>query len=247
MWRVPKDVIRFSVLSIVLIYASCFWAKFRALPYIPYIMVQKETVMKRFFFGLAVIAAFFCVSCMTSQPVSVQRVSSDTVVDLSGYWNDTDVRIVANSIVDECVNSGAIANYIKKNGKEPIVIVGTIKNESDEHLDTSILAKKFEAALINSGMVDFVASSSERDEIREERTEQQLWASEDTAKRLANETAADFMLIGSVKTIVDSIAGKSTRTYFVYAELVDIESNKKLWVGENSEIKKVINRSSTRR
>ena len=156
--------------------------------------------MKRILFFAAVFTVFFCVSCVTSNPVSVQRVSSDTVTDLSGYWNDTDVRIVAESIVTECVNSGAISNYINKYGKEPIVIVGSFRNESDEHLDTSILAKKFEAALINSGKVDFVASSSERSEIREERSEQQLWASEDTAKRLANETAADFMLIGSVKT-----------------------------------------------
>lgn len=203
--------------------------------------------MKRFIFLAAVFTAIFCVSCVSSNPVSVERVSADTVTDLSGYWNDTDVRIVAESIVYECVNSGAISNYINKNGKEPVVIVGSFRNESDEHLDTSILAKKFEAALINSGRVDFVASSSERSEIRDERTEQQLWASEDTAKRLANETAADFMLIGSVKTIIDSTAGKSTRTYFVYAELIDIETNKKLWMGENSEIKKVINRSAYRR
>ena len=202
--------------------------------------------MKKLFFIAAVIAAIFCVSCVSSG-VTVSRVSADTVTDLSGYWNDTDVRLVAETIVEDCVNSGAISNYIKKNGKEPIVIVGTFRNDSDEHLDTSILAKKFEAALINSGRVDFVASSSERSEIRDERSEQQIWASEDTAKRLANETAADFMLIGSVKTIIDSIAGKSTRTYFVYAELIDIETNKKLWMGENSDIKKVINRSSTRR
>ncbi|MCR4938864.1 MAG: penicillin-binding protein activator LpoB [Treponemataceae bacterium] len=202
--------------------------------------------MRKFIFMAAVLAAFFCISCM-SNPVTVERVSADTVTDLSGYWNDTDVRIVAESIVNECVNAGSITNYINKNGKEPLVIVGSFRNESDEHLDTSILAKKFEAALINSGRVEFVASSSERTEIREERSEQQLWASEDTAKRLANETAADFMLIGSVKTIIDSVAGKSTRTYYVYAELIDIETNKKLWMGENSEIKKVINRSATRR
>ena len=98
----------------------------------------------------------------------------------------------------------------------------------------------------NLGKVDFVASSSERGEIRQEREEQQEWASEDTAKRLANETGADFMLIGSVKTMVDRNAKQSTRTYWVYAELIDIESNRKLWMGDNSEIKKIITRSSVR-
>ena len=176
----------------------------------------------------------------------VERVSSDTVVDLSGYWNDTDVRIVAESLIADCVNAPAITNYIRNNGTLPVVIVGNFRNDSDEHIDTSILTKKFETALINSGKVDFVASSSERGEIRQEREEQQTWASEETAKRLANETGADFMLIGSVKTMVDQMDNTSTRTYWVYAELIDIESNSKLWLGENSEIKKVITRSKTR-
>lgn len=176
----------------------------------------------------------------------VERVSSDTVVDLSGYWNDTDVRIVAESLIADCVNAPAITNYIRSNGTLPVVIVGNFRNDSDEHIDTSILTKKFETALINSGKVDFVASSSERGEIRQEREEQQTWASEETAKRLANETGADFMLIGSVKTMVDQLDNTATRTYWVYAELIDIESNRKLWLGENSEIKKVITRSKTR-
>ena len=176
----------------------------------------------------------------------VERVSSDTVVDLSGYWNDTDVRIVAESVIADCVNAPAITNYIRNNGTLPVVIVGNFRNDSDEHIDTSILTKKFETALINSGKVDFVASSSERGEMRQEREERQTWASEETAKRLANETGADFMLIGSVKTMGDQMDNTSTRTYWVYAELIDIESNRKLWLGENSEIKKVITRSKTR-
>lgn len=200
--------------------------------------------MKKTLFVLVAVAAIFCLtSCETTK---VDRVSADTVTDLSGYWNDTDVRIVADSLVSECVDAPAISNYIKTNQKFPVVILGTFRNDSDEHIDLEIVAKKFEAALINSGKVDFVASADQRAEIREERIEQQEWASEETAKRLANETAADFMLIGSVKTIVDAAGNTSTRTYYVNVELIDVETNRKLWIGENSEIKKVITRSNTR-
>lgn len=194
--------------------------------------------------GLVVLLALVVLAGCNS--VKVERVSPDTVTDLSGYWNDTDVRIVAESLIADCVNAPAITNYIRNNNALPVVIVGNFRNDSDEHIDTSILSKKFEVALINSGKVDFVASSSERGEIRQEREEQQAWASEETAKRLANETGADFMLIGSVKTMVDQVNTVSTRTYWVYAELIDIESNRKLWLGENSEIKKVITKSKTR-
>ena len=130
------------------------------------------------------------------QSVRVERVDANTAIDLSGYWNDTDIRIVAETLVKDCVNAPAIENYIRNERMLPVVIVGSFRNDTDEHIDTSILTKKFEAALINSGRVDFVASSSERQEIREERLEQQEWASEETAKRLANEYGADFMLIG---------------------------------------------------
>ena len=63
---------------------------------------------------------------------------------------------------------------------------------------------------------------------------------------LGNETGADYMLFGSVKTIVDQTKGKTLRSYVVNAELIDIETNKKVWVGENSEIRKLITRSSVR-
>ncbi|MBE6344251.1 MAG: penicillin-binding protein activator LpoB [Spirochaetaceae bacterium] len=199
-------------------------------------------------FRFSVISVFICTllvftSCSSTK---VERVDTDTITDLSGYWNDTDVRIVADSLIADCVNAPAITNYVRTNGKLPVVIVGSFRNDSDEHIDTSILTKKFETALINSGKVDFVASASERGELRTEREEQQSWASEETAKRLANETGADFMLIGSVKTMVDQADKTSTRTYWVYAELIDIESNRKLWIGENSEIKKIIKRSNVR-
>lgn len=198
---------------------------------------------KKLFVVFACILMVIFTGC---QSVKVDRIDAETAIDLSGYWNDTDIRIVADSLVKECVNAPAIDNYIRNNKMLPVVIVGTFRNDTDEHIDTSIIVKKFETALINSGKVDFVASSSERQEIRDERMEQQEWASEETAKRLANEYGADFMLIGSVKTSVDMVDKKTVRTYFVYAELIDIETNRKLWMGENSEIKKLVTKSAFR-
>lgn len=192
----------------------------------------------------AVSAALIFSSCASN---NVSRVSSETVTDLSGYWNDTDVRLVAGEIIDGCLASTRIALYPSQHGgKLPVVIVGSYRNKSDEHIDTEILTKKLEAALVNSGKVEFVASSAERNELRAERIDQQTNASESTAKSLGNETGADFMLQGSVKTIVDSDGKTMARSYFVTTEMIDIETNKKIWMDDNSSIKKVIKRSSTR-
>lgn len=196
--------------------------------------------MKNILFSVVLLTLFGFTSCASSS--NVKRVDSKTKTDLSGFWNDTDVRIVAETLVTECVNSNAISAFRATKGKPPVIIVGTFANRSDEHIDTSIISKKFEIALINSGKVDFVASASERGEIREERADQQINASDKTAKHVGNETGADFMLIGAVKTIVDSSPKKTARTYYVTAEMIDIETNKKLWAGEDSSIKKVISR-----
>lgn len=194
---------------------------------------------------IAALSAIALLAGCESTP-AVTRVEATTQTDLSGYWNDTDVRIVCETLINDCLGSARVAQFEKNKGRLPVIIVGSFRNDSDEHIDTSIITKKMETAIINSGKADFVASKVERSELRDERQEQQGWASEDTAKALANETGADFMMTGSVKTIVDKAGNTATRTYFVYGELTDVETNKKLWIGENSEIKKVIKTPSTK-
>ena len=179
------------------------------------------------------------VSCSSGPKVS--RVDSQRQTDLSGYWNDTDVRIVCEALINDCINSPRVAQAIAaKRGRNPVILVGSFKNESSEHIDTAIISSTMEVTIFNTGKLDFVAGGSTRTELREERQDQQSNASEATAAALANETGADFLLTGTVRTIVDKAGNQTTRTYFVFAEMTDIETNARMWMAQNSEIKKVI-------
>ncbi|MFA6681308.1 MAG: penicillin-binding protein activator LpoB [Sphaerochaeta sp.] len=189
---------------------------------------------------LLVVLIALLASCRST--VSVDRLSSDTDIDLSGNWNDTDIRLVASSLVQDSLGSPWVDKFRMKNQKNPVVIVGSFLNRSSEHIDTSIIAKRYEMELINSGKVDMVADISFRATVRDEREEQQYFASESTAKALGKEIGADFLLQGSVRTNLDQVGGKSVRTYYVSAELIDIETNQKVWVGEET-IKKMIKQS----
>ncbi|HHT80522.1 MAG TPA: penicillin-binding protein activator LpoB [Spirochaetales bacterium] len=180
------------------------------------------------------------VSCQST--VSVDRLSSDTDIDLSGNWNDTDIRIVASALVKDSLGSPWIDSFRMKKMKNPVVIVGSFLNRSSEHIDTSIISKRYEIELINSGKVDMVADIAFRASVRDEREEQQYFASESTAKALGKEIGADFLLQGSVRTNLDQVGGKSVRTYYVSAELINIETNQKVWVGEET-IKKMVKQS----
>ena len=200
--------------------------------------------MKKYFvLALILSVASVLTGCVSS---TVERVDFDSQQDLSGYWNDTDARIVSNDLAEQLTDSSWYNRFIQENDRKPVIIIGSIRNNTDEHIHTSIISKKLEISLINTGKVLSVANSSERKEIRDERDDQQINASIDSAKNIGNETAADFMLRGDIKTIVDSDGLKSVRTYFITAELVDIETNTKIWLGENSTIKKVIRYSATR-
>lgn len=200
--------------------------------------------MKKYFvLALILSVASVLTGCVSS---TVERVDFDSQQDLSGYWNDTDARIVSNDLAEQLTDSSWYNRFIQENDRKPVIIIGSIRNNTDEHINTSIISKKLEISLINTGKVLSVANSSERKEIRDERDDQQINASIDSAKNIGNETAADFMLRGDIKTIVDSDGLKSVRTYFITAEIVDIETNTKIWLGENSTIKKVIRYSATR-
>lgn len=200
--------------------------------------------MKKFaFLFAAVFTGLIMVSCGSTK---VSRVDSDEVIDLDGYWNESDVRIVCDSLIEECISSPRIAKFEGQQGRAPVVIIDSIRNQSSEHIDTSIVEKKFQTAIINSGVMEFVSSSTERQALRDEKADQADHSTYDTAKEMDQETGADFMLKGSVKTIVQSAGDKTVRTYYVYAELHDIKTNKIVWMAENDSIKKVIKRQKAK-
>jgi len=174
--------------------------------------------------------------------VAVQRIATDEVTDLSGRWNDTDSRLVAEKMVSDMLSRIWLPNFMKEKGKNPTVIVGTIRNMSTEHVNMQVFTKDIERELINSGRIQFVASKGEREEIREERVDQQSYASLETAKRLGQEYGSDFVLIGTFKSVEDVIERKKAILYSVDLELIDVEKNLKVWIG-NKKIKKLIKRA----
>jgi penicillin-binding protein activator len=173
----------------------------------------------------------------------VTRVSHDSTIDLSGRWNDSDSRLTAEEMVKDCLGAGWYSKYSGSN-KTPTVIVGQIRNKSHEHISIETFINDIQRALVNSGKVEFVADKSERDQIREEKGDQASNASVQTRQMSGEESGAELMLIGDVNSIIDKADGKSVVFYQINLELVEIESHKKVWIGDKK-IKKVVERSST--
>ncbi|MCP3952450.1 MAG: penicillin-binding protein activator LpoB [Desulfobacterales bacterium] len=190
---------------------------------------------------VAVVLTFFIFTGCAS--TKVERIGVDETVDLSGRWNDTDSRLVSEEMIKDVMSRNWLERYRRaNNGHTPAVIVGAVRNRSDEHINTRTFVKDLERSLVNSGEIDFVASSGEREELREERVDQAAHSSEKTAKEEGQEIGADFMLQGSINTITDRVEGKQVKYYQVNLELVQIENHRKVWLGEKK-IKKFVKQS----
>ena len=195
--------------------------------------------MKKVLSCLMLIGIIVVSGCGPSKQVT--RLDSDTTVDLSGRWNDTDSRLVAEKMIDDCLTHIWINNHNQAKGAKPVVIVGFIQNKSNEHIATQTFITDIEQAFINSGKVRIVSDKSVRDEIRAERADQSENAAIETIKRMGRELGADYMMYGHINTIEDREGGRQIMFYKTDLTLANIESLEKVWI-ESKEIKKFIGR-----
>ncbi len=192
--------------------------------------------------GLALLLLIAASACSTK----VERIDEREAVDLSGAWNDTDSRLVSEEMVRDSLSRPWLQEWGGGPGKKrPAVIVGEVRNMSHEHINVNTFTLDIERALINSGKVDFVATKDERKGIRDERKDQDLNAREDTRNPMGRELGADFMLTGSINTIVDPSGDTQVRFYQVNMTLTSLTDNRKVWVGQK-DIRKLVTRSKLR-
>jgi uncharacterized protein (TIGR02722 family) len=163
---------------------------------------------------------------------TVTRTDPGEQIDLSGNWNDIDSQNVAGDLVTQITDAAWVENHIEQHGTKPAIIVGNIRNKTVEHIPMKTLTADLERAFINSGRVTVVASPDEREQVRDERADQQQFSSQETMAQWGREHGADYMLLGELNTIVDQEGDKAVKFYQSDTYLVDLESNVKVWAGQ---------------
>lgn len=169
----------------------------------------------------------------------VTRVEEDSVIDLSGRWNDTDSRLVAEEMVSDMLLRPWLEEFEKGTGERPVVVVGLVQNKSHEHIATETFIKDIEKAILNSGKVRLVQAGEAREQLRKERADQNEFATAATAAKWGKELGADFILQGVLNSIVDSNNKQKVVFYQTDLELTNMETNEKVWIGDKK-IKKVV-------
>jgi len=183
--------------------------------------------------------AFLAIITLGGCSHSVKRIDPNTQTDLSGRWNDTDSRLTANAMIEQMFGNRWAIEFEQRHKKKPVIIVGLVNNKSHEHINTETFIKDLERAIINNGSIRLVEAGENREALRRERANQQEFASPETAKRWGRELGADFMLQGTVNSIVDAYKKNQAVYYQIDLMLSNLETNERVWMG-NKEIKKMI-------
>ena len=185
---------------------------------------------------LLVIIGAVIASCASRK---VTRVDPAEQIDLSGRWNDTDSKQVAEEMTRDVLSKPWLERFTGQQERPPVVIIGVVINRSHEHIEAETFIKDIEREFINSGKVRVVENDFFRDKLREEKDSQQVNASAETQSRIAQELGADFMLFGVINSTVDQYKKEKVVNYKINLEMVNLESTEKVWLGDK-EIKKYI-------
>lgn len=172
----------------------------------------------------------------------VTRVNTDQAIDVSGNWNNTDSRLVATDLTQQVLGAAWLGNHLEQSaGKKPVVIVGMVQNKSHEHIEAETFVKDVEQAFLQTQRVRLVQGGKKREELRAEKADQQANASVSSMKKFGLENGADYILQGSINSIVDSHKRQKVVYYQVNLELTNIQTNEVVWIGEKKIAKYVKN------
>ena len=188
---------------------------------------------------LMAVMSFVVLIATTSCARKVTRIDTNEQIDISGRWNDTDARLSAEALSAQIVTGDWITDYVQQTGKKPVVIVGLVRNKSHEHIDAEVFTNEVEKALVKYQKARVVQGGEMREELRAEKADQQTNASVSTMKKFGLETGADFILQGTINSVVDALKNQKVVYYQVDLELTNIETNEKVWFGDKK-IKKYI-------
>ena len=185
---------------------------------------------------LLALSAFALPGCGGTQ---VTRTDSNASKDLSGRWNDVDTKTTTTELVNKALAAPWLDRFIAEKKRKPILVVGSFKVRADnEIVNTSLITNALVEEFINSGKVTVL---SDPDETRKVLEDQAAFA--EKGKELGKESAADFILKGSIGTQNDQLERQSVKFYIVSVELADIQTRELAWKTNLTPIRKEVDQS----
>lgn len=174
----------------------------------------------------AILAAAGC-----SKTWDISREDPESVKDYDYRFDEDDARQVARGMVGDALSKPWIDQWMSTSGgAHPLIVLGNIKNDTEDYINSEIITARIEEELLNSGRVRLKAQKALRQELRDERLDTQFNDPE-TVKAIAKEVNADFILVGTLKDQKERQGGDRIINYYqVTMEIINVESGEKKWI-----------------
>jgi len=173
------------------------------------------------------------VVCFGACGSKVQYGDPTAVETLTVDFGSTDLQMIAEKMVQSLLYSPVI-----QEGHRPVFQVTSVKNMTNEHIDTKAITDKIRTTLLNSGKVQFTAAEH-RQEVLEELDYQRDsgYVDQETRKVVGRQVGADFLLSGDITSISKERGGTQDIYFKITLNLIDVETGLIAWADEK-EIRK---------
>ena len=179
-------------------------------------------------------------------PDTNEMTATGSTTHLTGKWNDSDSKYVAEKMIDQSFGFPWLENFTTEHNRKPVIRLDRVTVRSDgEIINTDIFLNDIRREYINSGKVTVVSSFDEADITRRELREQDVHASDATRKQAFQETGADFILSGTLGVQNEQEGRREVRFYQVDLVLTHVQTREQVWLG-STERKKFIETSRFR-
>tara|TARA_B100000902_G_scaffold45221_1_gene52837 strand:+ start:193 stop:777 length:585 start_codon:yes stop_codon:yes gene_type:complete len=159
---------------------------------------------------------------------------------LGDKWNNSDSDKMAEFMVNSVLKEAWLSEFQGRYKKKPVVVVDEIENNTSEHIDTGSISSSVRSRLINSRKVRFV-NGKDRTRILKEIASQKVNVRASSRKKGGNQIGADYLLTGTLSSIIAQQGDYKTVTYQADFLLTNIETAEIEWNG-NHKIKKSFKR-----
>jgi uncharacterized protein (TIGR02722 family) len=173
----------------------------------------------------------------------VTRTDPAKPAEIDYRFTDEDAREIFQQMSQDVLTRPWVEAWMREhNDQRPIVYLASVRNNTQDYINTQLFTNQIQENLINSGKVRVKAERDARQELRDERMDTKF-NDPATVKQVAKELNADFALTGSVNDNKQhSTSGNTVVNYYqATMELINVETAEKVW-SRTAEIKKVAHR-----
>jgi hypothetical protein len=150
----------------------------------------------------------------------------------TGVWNDVDADQVAEALIGAAKEAAfAEAWSTAHQGKTPKLRLYPIRNRSTEYINHRFFTKRLEAALVATKKVEVLMAVEEKQKTSDGELEDVRDQADDKSQG-RHDADVDLVLNGWILTQEESDATATVRSYLTTVEVMDVATEKKLWIGE---------------